>query len=152
MPSYRSDAYWRAVADCPIFRAQAAQLESDCLWSSSLFVIRSRLGHLGRSGTDVFRSQFRAPTAYRLGGLHSTLHAILVDVSRHYLLHYLPGVLSSPYRLKVLIILVYWAGIFAAVFVHAIRRAPGVWLLLMLRFFITVSSQCWTPMLSFHIT
>ena len=81
---------------------------------------------------DVFRSQFRAHTAYRIGGLHSPLHAILVDVSKRYLLHYLPGVPGSPYRLKVLIILVYWAGILVAVFVPAIRRAPGVWLLLML--------------------
>jgi len=78
----------------------------------------------------IFLSQIRAHSTYRLGGLSSPVHAVLSDVVNRYVTFFTPQGRGS--KLKLCILLTYWAGILSAAFVPVLRRARGVLLLLLL--------------------
>jgi hypothetical protein len=79
----------------------------------------------------IFISQFHAHAKYRLAGFSSPLRAIFDDVLSRYINFFTPeGPPGS--KLKLGILIVYWTGIALAALVPALRRAPGVLLLLLL--------------------
>ncbi len=81
---------------------------------------------------DIFLLQISAHAKNRLGGLHSPLKALLMDVTGRYLVFFLPENRGAGAKLKILILLTYWAGILLAVVTPVIRRSPGVPLLILL--------------------
>jgi hypothetical protein len=81
---------------------------------------------------DIFLSQIRAHSSYRVSGLSSPVRAILGDAVDRYVAYFTPQDRGVGAKLKLGILLTYWVGIVSASFVPALWRARGVLLLLSL--------------------
>jgi 4-amino-4-deoxy-L-arabinose transferase-like glycosyltransferase len=94
------------------------------------FVFAALWGLYVAQAPAVFLSQFRAATSYRVGGFSEPVRAILGDAKWRYVMYFYPD--APVARLKVGILLVYWAGIVLAALMPRLRRARGVMPLLLL--------------------
>jgi 4-amino-4-deoxy-L-arabinose transferase-like glycosyltransferase len=79
----------------------------------------------------IFLSQIHAHSSYRLRGLASPLRAIFTDAGLRYVHYFTPSQVRGA-QLKLGILVTYWVAILSATVVPALRRAPGMLLLLLL--------------------